>query len=334
MFSERADWCRVLLIAVALYAAAANALAEEKVLLEPSFEPGRTIYIESSWEAQYVWSGPDYPEEGVRQSLRRIEGLLCRTESVSPDGTASVTFTFDRVALGSGRGDETLEFDSDSPEPDDPPNQYAEVFRPMLGMSFTAQIGKDRTVASVRGMAAIRERIEAAAKGDPFLTGLTGGYLTDGYRKAELERLLMFYPHKAVGVGDVWEGEFSSRSIVERCRFKVEHIDKQADRRLLIGEYTLELRQDKPERYDRGGRTNVVESQQGQGKGRVVFDAVRGELVEVAEEIEKSVRLLMQEKGSAESTRLRGAKKTKERMRVVSLEERKAEKRAKRGQGK
>jgi hypothetical protein len=334
MFSQHADPCRVLLIAVVCCAAPPNAFAEDKVLLKPPFEPGRTVYIESSWDAQYVWSGPDYPEEGVRQSLRQIEGLLCRTESVSPDGTASVTFTFDRLALAGGEGDETLEFDSDSREPDDPANQYARVFRPMLGMSFTAQIEKGRTVASVRGMAAIRERIEAIGKDDPFPTGLTGEYLTDPYRKAELERLLVFHPHEVVGVGDEWEGEFHYRSAVKRCRFKAERLDERVDGRLLVAQYTLELRQDKPESFDRGTWLTVVESQQGQGKGRAVFDAVRGGLLEVTEELEKSLCVRMQEKGAAESTRLRGTKNTKERMRLLSLEERRTEQRAKRRQGK
>lgn len=205
MSSRRTGRCSATLVGLTLCAVSPARAAEQSVLLKPRYVPGRTSYVEMALDFNQKITGSMFGSEGTEATIRQLQGVWEKTESLSAAEGARITMTFDRVQLTMLSAAGSLSFDSDLDDPVDQSNALAPLLRPMLGMPMTLEVDKDGRIVSFRGMRSIVEKIEKSVGPQEIFSRLKNDFTDEAAKILWAERRLMLYPNREVSVGDTWQ---------------------------------------------------------------------------------------------------------------------------------
>lgn len=268
-------------IRLAVFAVSAAPLSQaagQSVLLKPRFEPGRTVYVESHMRAVQTLTGDMLGEEGMLITIEQTLGVFQKVESVSGAGV-KLGMIFDRMRIDFAAPMMEGAFDSDA-RSDLELLELAEIFEPMIGAAYTAELDRDFNVTRITGIDELVKKMNEAGGGQ-LASQFVRGMSNEQNKAALAESIFMLYPNKKVKQGDTWSksirrkggqlGEFGVK-----YDYRVESVN---DKRVVIA-YTASLTRPPGAKVDSvNPMIKAVSLKSGSITGKAEFDAKTGQLV-------------------------------------------------------
>ena len=139
----------------------------------------------------------------------QIQTQRWRVEEVAANGDATITITTERVQLDMQGIAGNVKYDSDTDEA--PANPQARILAAMKGVRFTAVIGADGTLRSVRGLAELREKVMAALPPEQagMVQAMSGEMFSEESMGRMMQQSVQLFPAGPIGPGDTWRDSLS-----------------------------------------------------------------------------------------------------------------------------
>lgn len=281
----------------ALLAALAPAAAAQSVKLQPLLAPGTTTYVETTAEAKQSIQNPG-GGGAMTFEFEMLTGMLCKVESADGDG-AKLTHTYDRQCVKADSPMISGEFDSDI-RTDDELLEFAEIFGPSIGESFTVELGPDRMVKAVTGVDKVADKIKQAAGFNPLVAQFTNE-MTNEQTADELNTRYALYPNKEVKAGDKWSRTLHRTAgplgkMATEYEFTVDSVTSDT----AIVKYTGAMKQEAPATETGNPGIKAMHVKEGAIKGTATFDARSGALMKDEQTTQIKVELELSSPGGGE----------------------------------
>ncbi len=253
-----------------------SAAPAQSVKLQPPLEPGTTTYVETAAEVKQTIQNPG-GGGAVAFEFEMLTGMLCKVESADAQG-ARIKQTYERQRVKAESPMISGEFDSDV-RTDDELLEFAEIFSPSIGESFTVELGPDRMVKAVTGVDKVADKIKQEAGFNPMVAQFTNE-MTNEQTADELNARYVLYIDKEVKAGDKWSRTLKRTAgplgkVSAEYEFTVENVT--ADRAVV--KYTATMKQEAPATETGNPGIKALHLKEGAIKGTAVFDARAGALI-------------------------------------------------------
>lgn len=311
-------------------------LAQEVILIAPSFDPGDVHYIEQVEHIEEAWGeGPFGPARTERST--RLRGVLRRVEVPSDDGATRIHLVFDRVRFTGESPRGPIEFDSDASDPSQRNNSLGNIGYLMPGMAMTLYVDPTGRISAFTGMEAIFERVEDAAAGNLVFEPMQSDFTDETAKFTWGDSRYVLYPYQKVNVGAGWRRRIKTHDLylgdltyTYHCR--LEDVGISQGRRVANLSYEATIVVPKGARSGCRLFNCDLRVESGQVKGTAVFDLARGELVQQTEEVTLAIKGSFPGPPDGEDIEFTVDRTTKRTVTVMTLDQRNAQK-AKRRQG-
>ena len=219
----------VSLAALVLLWVSGPAFGADTLALRHAYKAGEK-YVASVAQKMTITQTPPGRDPVV---VKRDMGMEMRMDvlSTTPDGTADVKVTYERLTLRMEAPNETVVYDSADPATKDLKHPALAGFGSLLGQSLTMTITPRGEVKAVRGMDGI---IEATLRDIPegeqreAARAQIKRVMNEEHFSRQMSGLSMAFPEEAVGVGDGWDREqkvdLGFINLVSKTHYKVETI--------------------------------------------------------------------------------------------------------------
>lgn len=280
-----------ILLSVALLGGApvsTHAWQERSILLNPTFQPGSSYYVE--W-TQDTLSKPTQSDEvfGGKQEkrIKCVVGAVQTLKAIRPDGNVEYELVFDRLAHHYEAGDKVVHCDTDeSLCSRDRFNPMMALFQPMLDAPMTMVVDSDDgTILLYEGMETIFKKVETSLQNHKNKAGLEEklaqmkcSFNDDFCRAVFGQNAMLLYPFKSVEVGETWNKNVEKRLphglLVVDLKCELSRVLDQDGRRVAIVDYTGEVRQ----KESRAGQPHApqIKNLRGAFQGTARFDSAGG----------------------------------------------------------
>ncbi|MFG0329718.1 MAG: DUF6263 family protein [Phycisphaerales bacterium] len=170
----------------------------DKVVFAPTFRVGREVVWEQTADSKGSQSFGDqeFPNDAYSALTMRV-----RTESVDENGVATITMTYDRVAMrGNAFFGGEYSYDSAMPMAVASPG-VGPALTKLLDATITAKVAPDGKVSEVTGNEEAFEAMQAVAQ----LSGKAGEFSAQGLSQMIESFWLVGSPGQSFEEGDTWE---------------------------------------------------------------------------------------------------------------------------------
>lgn len=264
-------------------AIASTRACDDAVRIAPKFVVGQTHYLE--WSQNSSVRKADDKDSEPPKRFRQTWGVIEKVESISPDGTARIRMTIDRVANDFDAGPMSQRFDSDFDAVRRSDHSMAPLFRAMIGETMTMEVANDGNVKSFEGLDALARKLGEVVEKSPDPSALRDKFermkftLNDGSGRAVWgESHLALFPYREVKPGDTWsrvvKQPFPSGAIEITIDCRLAKITKEDGRSL--AHVTFDARVAQPAAPAPGGKMPVAQNLHGRSKGAAVIDIDAG----------------------------------------------------------
>jgi hypothetical protein len=318
---------QIVVCAFTLLGLSSAASAEETVSLKPDWTPGRTTYVEFTWDTKTAWTlgksrlGPSH------QTTHLTVGYLHKVESVSKSGAARITLTLDRVAFTYQHFLTKRSFDTDEREkPRSEKDRLGKMLLSLLGKPMVLDVGETGTIR-VCWTGGLDDLLESQA-GDA--EDLVDFALKVMFRPSQQENAWQLfygcYAFRDASVGDSWKHFIEVMPVVENYPiiYSLDGFEKRDDHSCAVISYTA--RQPKSKRWR--DITDRLQSQNGPCslKGSALIDVEKAQIIQAtATSTEKSRDQWLDRDGKVRSMDTT-KKSRRQTMLTMSEEERRAQK--------
>ncbi len=253
--------------------------AESKpIILERTFVDGRTFYVERSEVTTQKISG--IPAFAKEEKETQLFGALFTT-AANPDGSNTVTITFDRAKYLVEDDEGIQEFDTDNPDFEEAAPQLGAILNPMIGESITVKYDKDNQVASFTGMNELVAKIDKSVGWSMRWDDMKRKFNDTQGKIQWAENPIAPLSSREAVIGDTWEKSYSfavehmGAMVIDKT-FTVTGINKTGDHPLVEITTAMHL-YNKTETESAGsGDENKGPKIEGNFKGTCIFDSELG----------------------------------------------------------
>jgi hypothetical protein len=266
---------RAYLYATLLSAAVASSALAQSVTPRPHLAPGCTAYIETTTQAKQTIQNPAGGQPMSFQ-FEILTGLLRRVESADADG-AKLTHRYDRQRIKADSPMMSGEFDSDI-RTDDEGLEFAEIFSPLIGESYTIELGPDHMVKTVSGMDKIADKMRQEAGFNPMVAQFTRE-MTNEQTADELNAQFGLYANKEIKTGDKWSKTLTREAgPLGKTTAQYEFTADKVTAEQATVSYTATMKQESPAADTGNPGIKALHLTEGKITGTAVFDGRTGAL--------------------------------------------------------
>jgi len=142
-------------------------------------------------------------------------GYTWEVTSVDDQGNATITITYDRVAMKQTQNGTTMAYDSDK---DEQPPAFFKGMDAMVGKSFELVISPQGKVVEINGLDEMFRQMAADSgmaeeEANAFAEGLSNAFGEDAVQ-SQLDAMFSYYPQQPLKVGSTWEGDVTTKMLV------------------------------------------------------------------------------------------------------------------------
>lgn len=298
----------------------------QSVRLAARFEPQRESYLEFSQHVEQTLSGGKLGAATAKTRVAQMFGLVQNVEAAGPQG-ARVLLTIDRVAQRI-ESDAVLNvtYDSARPAAEQSDELLGAVYRPMVGMPLTMDVGPDGTIRAFSGMKPILERVRASAAGNVMFERMKTMLCDEVGQSMWGDSVLVMFPNRSVNVGETWTRTLEQPNpltgpLLLNYEFRLAGVAQSGGRELAEVTFRGDIR---PAADARGPLDCTVcyEFERGAFEGTATIDLERGACIRQVETGDVTLKMTVPDAARSEPVRMTLVQKTKLEFRSVPLGQR------------
>ncbi len=142
-------------------------------------------------------------------------GYTWKVTAVDEQGNATITITYDRMAMKQTQNGQTTSYDSAT---DKQPPEFFKGMDAMIGKSFELVISPEGKMVEVKGLDEMFRQMAADAgmtdeEADAFVKGLSSAFGEDAV-KSQLNAMFTYYPQQPLKTGSTWEDDATTNILV------------------------------------------------------------------------------------------------------------------------
>lgn len=315
----------------------------QTVVIKPNLDPAVPTYVELQETCTRTVTGCTAGMKGMETHIVQIMGVVRQFEPLD-GGAHAVRLTFDRLALtvdntrltlSPDETSERMEFDSDLHAEQGGSPMLGEVFRPMLGESMVMTLDAQGRVTEFRGMRDIFAKVEKTAGKNRFFAQLRDFLNDEVCRSVWGDARMVLFANRPVSPGESWSGGYiqpcpvsGSARYVYNCTF--DGLLKEGGREYALVKYSGQFSPSEDGEPVRVSRMKLVENLRGRFEGVGRFDPALGDFVEDSSTVHMTMVMAMPATEGQQPQTMDVAQECNVTSAVMNLEERAAQRQARR----
>ena len=221
-------------------------------------------------------------------------GYTWHVTAVDEQGNATVTITYDRMAMKQTQNGQTTSYDSAT---DQQPPDFFKGMDALIGKSFELVISPEGKMVAINGLDEMFQQIAADAgmtdeEADAFTKGLSGAFGEDAMQ-SQLDAMFAYYPNHPLEVGSTWEGDVTTNVLVPLDMHNTYTVKSWEDDTAVI-EVSSTFETSPDETQQNGDTFNIAYDLKGNQSGTMTVDIATGMLTASKLEQHMEGKLLLQ----------------------------------------